>query len=73
MMDIYALWHEVFPLEHLKNFQYLKYWMPSEVVKVKNDNMFNFKNCIPEDQAIKIKNILTTITETCNIKDLHVI
>ena len=73
MMNIYALWHEVFPLEYLKNFQYLKYWMPSEVVKVKNDKMLNFKNCIPEYQTIKIKNTLTTITETCNIKDLHVI
>ena len=35
--------------------------------------MFNFKNDIPEDQTMKIKNALTIVTETCNINDLHVI
>ena len=45
--------------EHLKCC--LKCWTASEVVKVKNDKMFNFKNCIPEDQTMKIKN-----TETYN-------
>ena len=34
MMNISLLWHEVFPLEDLKNIQYLKYWRASEVVKV---------------------------------------
>ena len=59
MMNIYALWHEVFPLKDLHNIQYLKYWIASEVVKVKKEKMFNFKNCILVDQIMKIKNALT--------------
>ena len=56
MMNIYALWHERLPLEDLKNIQYLKYWIASEVAKVKNDKMFNFKKLTPEDETMKIKN-----------------
>ena len=55
MMNIYALWHERLPLEDLKNIQYLKYWIASEVAKVKNDKMFNLKKLTPEDETMKIK------------------
>ena len=40
MMNIYAYWNEVFPLDDLQNIQYSKYWIVSDVVKVKNDKMF---------------------------------
>ena len=56
MMNIYLLWYEVFSLENLKNIQYFKHWITSEVVEVKNDKIFNFKNSIREDQTMKIKN-----------------
>ena len=54
-------------------FEELKHWTTPEIVKIKSEKIYNFKNRILEDQTMKIKNISTMIRETGNINDWHAI
>ena len=43
------------------------------IIKFKNDKDFNFKNRIPEDETMTIKNVLTIITGTYHNNELRVV